>query len=194
MLGGKTLAQLPEDDHAKLVQSLNHVVDQIKKYTMNSDKKTYFMLNAFLPENNELFKKSSDLSGNIMTYASPSLNSINYLPESILEAVDAFDPNLYEILPSANKIPSNAILLGGLVSLTSNLDVYCRPFVFLGFGYWNQNKKDAAERQETIQKLTNNFRLTSVQRYFHNGVFDNRWDQFKFMGNALNVIRKNIKN
>lgn len=179
--------------HDKLTKTLNKTVDQIKAYVMDSGNDAYFLMNAFLPAKSKCFNASSDFSGNMLTYASPSLNNINYLPGAIMDAVDELDPNIYEILHSDEKVPANAILLGGFVTITSHFRIQNRPFVFLGSGYWDQSKKDARERQDAIRKLTTNIRYASVQKQLYNGCLANKMDQYKFTANALDIIRTSLK-
>lgn len=179
--------------HDKLTKTLNKTVDQIKAYVMDSGNDAYFLMNAFLPAKGKCFNASSDFSGNMLTYASPSLNNINYLPGAIMDAVDELDPNIYEILHSDKKVPANAILLGGFVTITSHFRIQNRPFVFLGSDYWNQSKKDASERQDAIRKLTTNIRYASVQKQLYNGCLANKMDQYKFTANALDIIRTSLK-
>lgn len=187
------MGKVPMSPHDKLTKTLNKTVDQIKAYVMDSGNDAYFLMNAFLPAKGKCFNASSDFSGNMLTYASPSLNNINYLPGAIMDAVDELDPNIYEILHSDEKVPANAILLGGFVTITSHFRIQNRPFVFLGSGYWNQSKKDASERQDAIRKLTTNIRYASVQKQLYNGCLANKMDQYKFTANALDIIRTSLK-
>lgn len=187
------MGKVPMSPHDKLTKTLNKTVDQIKAYVMDSGNDAYFLMNAFLPAKGKCFNASSDFSGNMLTYASPSLNNINYLPGAIMDAVDELDPNIYEILHSDKKVPANAILLGGFVTITAHFRIQNRPFVFLGSDYWNQSKKDASERQDAIRKLTTNIRYASVQKQLYNGCIANKMDQYKFTGNALDIIRTNLR-
>lgn len=179
--------------HDKLTKTLNKTVDQIKAYVMDSGNDAYFLMNAFLPAKGKCFNTSSDFSGNMLTYASPSLNNINYLPGAIMDAVDELDPNIYEILHTDEKVPANVILLGGFVTITSHFRIQNRPFVFLGSDYWNQSKKDVSERQDAIRKLTSNIRYVSVQKQLYNGCLANKMDQYKFTANALDIIRTSLR-